>query len=194
MGSIGTPKTKENTPIVQVEKTKSVPDIVHEAENGIRDDKTETAIVFDSEGNILLKKGEGKTSSVSFTPDESKLFADAIFTHNHPSGSTFSEADLKTALTAGVREMRACHKSGAYVLKRTFEIGQLVPAKYKDFYKDYTKAFNKYKKTIVDHIWESSEQTLKDANDCNNMLSEFRKDWLRTYAKDYGWEYTEESL
>ncbi len=79
--------------------------------------KTEKAIVFADDGTIIFEKPGGK-SSVSFTPDEVKLFKDKIFTHNHPSGTSFSVEDIAFAAVWDLKEIRACGKYYRYYLKR----------------------------------------------------------------------------
>jgi SPP1 gp7 family putative phage head morphogenesis protein len=76
-------------------------------EDTIRGRKTEYAGVWDSDGNSVLEK-KGRAHSVSFTPDESKLIMDAaVFTHNHPGGGPFSDADIVFSLHHNVGEFRA---------------------------------------------------------------------------------------
>ena len=57
--------------------------------------KIEFAYVYDAKGNVLIQK-RGSESQVSFTDEEVKLMRAAegvVIIHNHPSGSSLSEAD-----------------------------------------------------------------------------------------------------
>ena len=69
----------------------------------------ETAYAVDKHGKqLLLKKGE--KHRIVFTDAEMasvKNGDDVTFTHNHPSGSKFSWADMDLAIRNGVREVRA---------------------------------------------------------------------------------------
>lgn len=47
-----------------------------------------------------------------------KLFKDIIFTHNHPSGTSFSVEDIAFAAAWDLKEVRACGKCYRYYLKR----------------------------------------------------------------------------
>lgn len=161
-------------------------------EDKIRNDSTETAVVYDKDGNELLNKNQGLPDRVDFTTDETKLFADAIFTHNHPSGSTFSSADIQTAISTGLKEIRACYSDGAYVLTRNYDIGDVIPTKYQYLAQDYQYARDEYRANVVDPIWNNSLQTEAEAQKCNTMLVDFRNQWLSDHAHEYGWTYKEE--
>ena len=161
-------------------------------EDKIRNDSTETAVVYDKDGNEVLNKNQGMPDGVDFTEDEAKLFSDAVFTHNHPSGTTFSSADIQTAISTGLKEIRACYSDGAYVLTRNYDIGDVVPVKYQYLAQDYQYARDEYRTTVVDPIWNNSSQTEAEAQKCNTMLSDFRKKWLSDHSHEYGWTYKEE--
>jgi NAD+--asparagine ADP-ribosyltransferase len=79
--------------------------------------KTEKAMVFTDDGTVIFEKSGGK-SSVSFELSELGLFKDRIFTHNHPSGTSFSAEDIAFAATWDIKEVRACGKYYRYYLKR----------------------------------------------------------------------------
>ena len=162
------------------------------AEDKIRNDDTETAVVYNKDGNLVLTKNQGMTNKVDFTAEETALFENSVFTHNHPSTATFSSADIETAVKAGIKEMRACHADGAYVMVRNYGINDLIPSKYLNFAKDYTQARQDYRINVVDKVWDNSMQTQADADKCNRMLTDFRHQWLKDNAKSYGWTYKEE--
>lgn len=71
----------------------------------IRELVTETAHVFDSSGELILTK-TGDINSVAFTSEELRMIEGNILTHNHPSGSSFSEADIKFLLANLPIELR----------------------------------------------------------------------------------------
>lgn len=85
---------------------KSVLDTAIEtAESKIRNGKTETSHFIDANGNELLVK-KGTKNSVSFTSKEAKLAKDAIATHNHPGGTSFSIDDYVFAARTDVMQQR----------------------------------------------------------------------------------------
>lgn len=160
-------------------------------ENRIRYDGVETAVVLDAKGKVLIDKSDGNTNQVTIDPADVSKLRDSVFTHNHPNGTAFSREDIETAYNCGVKIMRACHANGFYQIERQFDLGTSVPWYYRNFGYDYAQALDLYKTTTVDPIWNSSQQTYGDATRCNNMINDFRKDWLRKNAAMYGWKYTD---
>ncbi len=160
------------------------------SENEIRNDKTETGFLVNAKGEPILRKSDNKADEVNFAGYDLTLFADGLFTHNHPSGSTFSWQDVDFAFKLGLSEVRACNKSGAYSLRRDFEIGDAIPSKYIDFATDYKNYYNRAKKAAVSKL-ELRKITLNEAND---MLKENASSWLSKNAASYGWKYTEEMI
>jgi hypothetical protein len=77
----------------------------------------EHAVVLDDEGTLLVNK-EGKRTEVSFTPDEvTRMRGAAVFTHNHPGGTSFSLPDILMAKRLNIREMRVVTERALYVLR-----------------------------------------------------------------------------
>ena len=97
------------------------------AEESIRHNRYETAVAYDSKGNLLLNK-KGGSRSVSFTKDEIAKLEDSVFTHNHPSalwqtgiraiGTSFSHQDLTFAVNANLKEIRAVTPTYTFSIKR----------------------------------------------------------------------------
>ncbi len=103
----------------------------------------ESAIIFDSHGNVLLKK-TGEDHAVGFSEDELKLMKDAVVTHNHPSGVTFSPDDIYMAMEYDMQELRATTKDrGTYVLRRNENL-HLMPS-FDAFVKEYKALKKRYK-------------------------------------------------
>ena len=161
---------------------------VKNAEDEIRKSKTEFATLVGGDGSILFTKTSGLVDAVSFDAGEVGMMRNGILTHNHPSGSTFSDDDINIALNAGLREIRACHKNGVYVLTRQYNIGDVIPSDYPEFASRYELAVNSYMRRTLNQIYTQTG----DADRCNKMLDEFRRDWLKRLSGSYGWEYREE--
>lgn len=97
------------------------------AEATISRNKYETAIAYDSKGNLLLNK-KGGSRSVRFTNSDIAKLKDSVFTHNHPNalgekglraiGNSFSHQDLTLAVNANVKEMRAVTPTYVFSVKR----------------------------------------------------------------------------
>ena len=159
------------------------------AENRIYDGNTETAIVIDQNGKMLLDKSDGEKSQVAFTNEETSLMENAILTHNHPSSTTFSWQDLQLLVMKNLSEIRAVAKNGGlvYSLKR-----ETPNAKTTDFWYDYYVDQTLYKQNTVDAIWNSSAQTDADAAKCNKMCTDYMHQWLTDNASKYGYKYTQQ--
>ena len=77
----------------------------------------ETGVIIDVNGDILLRK-DGEARSVSFTPLETSLMKNNVFTHNHPlANHSFSTADVSIFVAHGLKEMRAVARKNTYSLK-----------------------------------------------------------------------------
>lgn len=90
--------------------------VVRSAESKIATRKTEKAIAVNQDGEIIFEKVGGK-SSVSFTNEEVAKFTGNIVTHNHPSGSSFSWADISLASRYDMAEMRAVGREYEHSMK-----------------------------------------------------------------------------
>lgn len=93
---------------------------LRKAENSIRNNETESLIILDKNGKVLINKSDNQRREVRITQEEALRMQNNVLTHNHPGGTTFSYMDLNTAYSTGVSEIRAVHKSGYYSLKRNF--------------------------------------------------------------------------
>ena len=85
-------------------------------EGAIRGNNFETLYALDANGNELFKK-IGDSHSV-FYGDKGYLTKDAIVTHNHPSGSSFSWQDVQGMVYYNQKEMRATGKEFTFSMKR----------------------------------------------------------------------------
>ena len=89
---------------------------VTKAERKIANNKMETAIVWDSKGNQILRKRGGR-DYVNFTYAEAEKMKGAVLTHNHPSGSSFSPADITLFAQDQLAEVRATGSEYTYYLR-----------------------------------------------------------------------------
>jgi hypothetical protein len=102
--------------------------LIKRAEDGIRGDLFETAIVFDVHGREILRK-PGQQYEISFTNSELAFMQGAILTHSHPrgwsfpatdprrQGSSFSLADVELAASHGLLEIRAVSPAWRYSMR-----------------------------------------------------------------------------
>ncbi|MEA3228523.1 MAG: hypothetical protein U9P38_05545, partial [Campylobacterota bacterium] len=73
----------------------------------------EKAIVIDANYSVIFEK-MGERNSVVFTDEELKLMNGCTLIHNHPSGMTLSEADIKLALHYNLKEIVAFSSKGKF--------------------------------------------------------------------------------
>ena len=85
-------------------------------ESRTRNLKKEQFRVVDRDGNVIMQK-QGDSGSVSYKIGEARdNFPGNITIHNHPSGGTFSTADLSD-IGYGAKEIRAASPEGTYILR-----------------------------------------------------------------------------
>jgi|GEM_PF-3452280 len=93
--------------------------LVAAREAQISGEQIEYATAWDPKtGKVVLDKTTGQKDEVTFTKAETKKLKDKIFTHNHPSSSSFSIEDVSFAIAHDLREMRATSELYLYTLRR----------------------------------------------------------------------------
>ena len=85
-------------------------------ESAIRGNNFETLYALDANGNEIFKK-VGSSHEVSYGMDGHKT-KDAIVTHNHPGGASFSHQDVAGMVYYDQKEMRATGQEYTFSIKR----------------------------------------------------------------------------
>lgn len=147
-------------------------------EKAIRANNYETLIVFDKNGNILVNK-IGGAHSVSYGMDGSKT-TDAIVTHNHPSGASFSHQDIAGMVYHNQKEMRATGKEYTFSIRRP-EKGWGVS--WKSAQARFQRAFENARLTFSVYRTGNAAKDRKLWIDLTNKYN-------AKAAKDLGWIYT----
>lgn len=179
-----------------VEAPESITELipVRKQEKKIVNKKVEYAYVYDQDGKELFNKSDGKANQVAFTASETAMMKGAVLTHNHPGGSTFSEADIYTLVETGMKEMRATGANGTFFLRK---VDHSISAKL--FYDDYTKAINNIY-PLTDPIYNkiqrkyankelTDEEYKKNIEKLNALFMFKRHEWIKNNAKNYGYKY-----
>ena len=182
-------------------------------ESRTRNLKKEQYRVVDRDGNVVMEK-QGGAHSVSYTIGEARdNIPGNITIHNHPSGGTFSTADLSD-IGHGATEIRAASPEGTYVLrnlnyrtkwnantKTWYEMRDDLEAASSSFKtdrqlkKEVRKPFDEQLKPMADK-WEqrraagASQEELKSIGDeylkaCDNMRPQIEKATHAAYVKQY---------
>ena len=81
-----------------------------------KEDWHEFGLSIDKDGN-KISDYEGSTNQIAMTPEEQANIKDAsIFIHNHPSGGSFSDGDLKFASDENIGQMIVTSKNYDYTV------------------------------------------------------------------------------
>lgn len=164
-------------------KGTGTPASVLAAEHGIRGNNYETAYIFDGKGKQLKKiKGDAKSVDIGIPPK------DSIITHNHPSNRAFSAADILTAVTHDVKEIRAVGATYTYSLKRPkggWEVNHS-----KGVVKLAIAEARRMAKEQTDRYYANGNGSSR-ANGANMLLPHLT---MKLLAQEMGWEYTKKRI
>lgn len=87
------------------------------SEKSIRNRKHETMEVYSASGKYIMTK-RGDSNSVRMSILDYKKLKDAVVTHNHPSGGSFSSDDIKFLKTMPISELRVSTDEGTYFIRK----------------------------------------------------------------------------
>ena len=85
--------------------------------NLIKNNDIERGVVYNKYGEIVLEK-TGEEHRLSFTKEEQTMLNGMILSHNHPSNSPPSPADIYNLRAFNLAEVRAVTKYGVYSVKQ----------------------------------------------------------------------------
>ena len=178
----------------KVLESKTYSSAIKAEEKKIYKDNVETAVLFDSRGNVLFRESSGASNYVKFSKEQLSRMKGATLTHNHPSSSTFSPADVSIMTEQGLNVIRATGTSKTYQLKKLngAEVNH-------DFSIDYEKAMSDNKK-ITDKDFRKYEKERKQGkispleyqdkiNELNKKWNDLNSDWLKKNSRKYGYKY-----
>jgi len=106
-----------SAPANQLSGAKRLQKNLNEMEGRIVNSTEERGAVFNPLNGEKLLEVAGTKTALRFTPDEAKRLIGNVFTHNHPSGASFSLRDVKTAFLWDLFEMRAVGENYLYVIR-----------------------------------------------------------------------------
>lgn len=147
-------------------------------ESAIRGNDYETLIVLDENGNVLVNK-KGGSHSVAYGADGIKT-ANAIVTHNHPNGSSFSWNDIGGMVYYNQKEMRATGKEFTFSMKRP-EKGWGV---------SHEKAAARFKKALSSARAAYKKQKTGNAAIDRKLWIDLTHKYNENAAKSFGWDYS----
>ena len=147
-------------------------------EGSIRGNDFETLFALDENGNEIFKK-IGNRNSVSYGMDGWKT-KDAIVTHNHPGGSSFSWQDVQGMVYHNQKEMRATGKEFTFSIKRP-EKGWGV---------SWQRATTAFKKANANARKAYNQQKTGNAANDRKLWISLTHQYNEKAAKRLGWYYS----
>lgn len=162
------------------------------AEETIRNNRYETAVAYDSKGNLLLNK-KGGSRSVHFTGSEVENLKDAVFTHNHPSalgqigvraiGTSFSHQDLAFAVNANLKEMRAVTPTYTFSVKRPKNGWGVTP-------KQVRAAYDRAERAVKREMDRYLNIVGRNRTSYDRANASYYNQINKRVADKFGWEYS----
>lgn len=153
------------------------------SEDSIRSRTKEMLEVYDSKGKYIMTK-RGGTNSVRLSVLDYPKLKDAVVTHNHPSGGSFSVDDIKFLKRVPISELRVVSERGSYYIRRPKEWPQEINSSVKientikDIKKELRPKYQKmYNKKEINKV--ERHQMFSDAV-------------IRLFAERYGLDYGQE--
>lgn len=145
----------------------------------------ESAVVYDSKGKYLFTK-RGDEKSVVFTKSEAKLFAGGTITHNHPSGASFSIADIKTLKKSKVAELRAIGEDGVYYIRPPKEWPKEIQGE---------SELSAELKAIRTEVRKHYQKLYEDGKiNKNERLVLSSDEYIRVFAEKFGFQYGKDAF
>ena len=150
-------------------------------EASIAGHKNEYGILYDSQGNRILKK-RGEKDRIVYTDEETALMPGGVLTHNHPSGATFSVDDIDMMGRTGITELRAVGRDGVYVIRQ--------PAEWPEGINSFEKLEKEYSEIQSSLQNEMYEEVLSGRITTDNDYSiEYQRRILDKLTSKYGFTY-----
>ena len=146
----------------------------------------ETMEVYSSDGKFIMVK-RGNVDSVKLSLSDYFKLKNAVVTHNHPSGSSFSFTDLKFLRNMPISELRVSTPEGVYFIRKpkTWPKEIFSSDKMKDVYEQIKKDLRpKYKKLYNMGKINKKERHIMFKDEVNRIFAE-------RFGIEYGFELYE---
>ena len=150
-------------------------------EAAIKDNSSETAMVFDVSGNLITSsKGNSHQVSVGNVPEGS------ILTHNHPGGGTLSKQDILSGTSMNLSEIRAVTSKRVYSMKRPAggwgDRAKWIPA--------ISRAETRVREKLQSFVRRGQRISYFEARKRQITANEIRQHLVwKAVSKEFGWTY-----
>nr|WP_316613925.1 phage minor capsid protein [uncultured Ruminococcus sp.] len=155
-----------------------------EAERIISGNSYETAIVYDSKGNVVFSQ-KGKSNEVEFTAKQLKQMEGCVVTHNHPLGTVFSAEDIEIMRKTHLSEIRACNHYGSYVLRRNGNWNSGI-RNYKAIREEYDKCMRQAENKVLDELAQEGRRITR--RDFQRMNENGMELFCKKFDLVFSWE------
>lgn len=122
----------------------------------------EHGFAFTGVGRFLFHQTTGSASSVLLNADQERLLRGAVFTHNHPNGSSISEMDLQITMCFGLRQIRAVTRWARYWIDPP-------PGGWKPFRQRILSAMDEERPLVLDSLRRDIERGALTSYDAEYM-------------------------
>ena len=146
----------------------------------------ETMEIYSSDGKFIMAK-RGKVDSVKLSLSDYFKLKNAVVTHNHPSGSSFSFTDLNFLKNMPISELRVSTPEGVYSIRKpkTWSKEINTSDKMKDVYEQIKKDLRpKYKELYNMGKINKKERHIMFKDEVNRVFAE-------RFGIEYGFELYE---
>lgn len=146
----------------------------------------ETMEIYSSDGKFIMAK-RGKVDSVKLSLSDYFKLKNAVVTHNHPSGSSFSFTDLKFLKNMPISELRVSTPEGVYFIRKpkTWSKEINTSDKMKDVYEQIKKDLRpQYKELYNMGKINKKERHIMFKDEVNRVFAE-------RFGIEYGFELYE---
>ena len=153
---------------------------LHKSEQSIGKRTKETMEIYDANGKFIMSKRGGESSVRISLKDYTKL-KNAVVTHNHPSGGSFSFTDLKFLKRMPISELRVAASNGAYYIRKPDKW----PEELKDiqYMEEMYKQIEKSLKLKYQRLYNERKITKRE------RYQMYRHDVNKTFSERYGLKY-----
>ena len=159
---------------------------IAKTESGIVNDKKESAIIFDENGNEIWRK-KGKKHEVSLTAADMAQIKGNTFTHNHPGGSGFSPSDVDVFASGAPKELRAVTKDYVYSMSGDPNPKGLTISGYKQAARRMEKGASADTKAWYKRQVDKGENPTPQ--DVKTKFDEYRHEGMEDLALSRGFKY-----
>lgn len=146
----------------------------------LRNDATETIIIVNKAGEVLVKNGGSKSSTGVFYSDDK--YKDCISIHNHPISCSFSDQDIYSMLNMKIHESIVGTSEGYYSMIIPEEVNR------ETAYKAIKETRVKYEDCRKENIELVKLKKLTNDEADKKLYKYIDSLWAQT-ANEMGWEY-----